>query len=217
LDASGIIFSISTLENYLEENGVKWHRDQVYTTIHYKDKEKTKRVIKTDELLSSWAEIIKAIPSWCLDLIKKPRFSPDDLTYPSTQRSKIPTPSQVLVIPRGEWFIVFPRGYCPATRDWRGRAAATAGSEHTVPPEDAEIAAKWGNGYHHAKRTSFPVASEFSSEGDDTPLDRITIQKLTYIISKKARSPPTCMKKWPEALANVQGGYTPDWPTIASL
>jgi hypothetical protein len=25
------------------------------------------------------------------------------------------------------------------------------------------------------------------------------------------------MKKWPEALADVQGGYTTDWPTIASL
>jgi hypothetical protein len=102
-------------------------------------------------------------------------------------------------------------------RDWRGRVTITADSEHNVPPDDAEIAAKWGNGYHHAKQTSFPVASEFSFEGDDTPLDKITIQKLTYIISKKARSPLTCIKKWPAALANVQGGYIPDWPTIASL
>jgi hypothetical protein len=161
----------------------------------FKDKKITKRVIKADELLSSWAEIIKAIPSWCLDIIKKPRFSHDDLTYSSTQRSKIPTPSQVLVTPRGEWFTVFPRGCYPAMRDWRGRVTATADSEHTVPPEDAEIAAKWGNGYHHAKRTSFPVASESSFEGDDTPLDKITIQKLTYILSKKARSPPTCIKR----------------------
>jgi hypothetical protein len=71
-DASGTIFSTSTLENYLtEENGVEWHRNQVYITIHYKDKEKIKRVIKADELLSSWAEIIKAIASWCLDIIEK--------------------------------------------------------------------------------------------------------------------------------------------------
>jgi hypothetical protein len=193
-DASDTIFSTSTLENYLtEENGVKWHRDQeVYITIHYKDKKKTKRVIKADELLSSWAEIIKAIPSWLMVLgffSKKPRFSPDDLTYSSTQRSKILTPSQVLVTPRGEWFIVFPRGCYPATRDWRDRVTATADSKHTVPPEDAEIVAKWGNGYHHAKRTSFSIASEFSFEEDDTPLDKITIQKLTYIISKKALSP----------------------------
>jgi hypothetical protein len=145
------------------------------------------------------------------DIIETSRFSPDDLTYPSSQRSKIPTPSQILVTPSGGWFIVFPRGCYPATRDWRGRVTATAGSEHAVPPEDAEIAAKWGNGYHHAKRTSVPVASKFSSEGDETPLDKITIQKPTYIISKKARSPPTNIKKWPEA------GYTLDWPTIASL
>jgi hypothetical protein len=61
---------------------------------------------------------------------------------------------------------------------------ATADSEHTVPREDAEIAAKWGNGYHHAKRTSDPVAPEFSFGGVDTFLDKVTIQKLIYIISK---------------------------------
>jgi hypothetical protein len=46
-DAPGTIFSASTLENYLtEETGVKWHRDQVYITIHYKDKKKTRESSK---------------------------------------------------------------------------------------------------------------------------------------------------------------------------
>jgi hypothetical protein len=92
-----------------------------------------------------------------------------------------------------------------------------ADSEHVLPLEDAEIAYRWGNGYHQAKRNSFPVASEFSFEGDDTPLDKLTIKNLTYILSRRGRQQPTCIRKWPLALANVQGGHTPDWPTIASL
>jgi hypothetical protein len=56
--------------------------------------------------------------------------------------------------------------------------------EHVrLRPEDAEIASKWGNGYHKAKRNSFPVASEFSLEGDDTPLDKLTIKKNSPISS----------------------------------
>jgi hypothetical protein len=153
-------------------------------------------------------KLSRPFPHGAWTLLKKPRFSPDDLTYSSTQRSKIPTPSQVLVTPRGEWSIVLPRGCYPATRDWRGRVTTTADSEHTVPPEDAERAAKWGNGYHHAKRTSFPVASEFSFEGDDTPLDKITIQKRTYIISKKARSPPACIKKAGGPCQRARGLHT---------
>jgi hypothetical protein len=73
-----------------------------------------------------------------LDIIKNPRFSPDDLTYSTTQRSNThPTPSHVLVTPRGEWYIVFPWGCYPATRGWRGRVT-TVDCELTVPPEDAE-------------------------------------------------------------------------------
>jgi hypothetical protein len=73
--------------------------------------------------------------------------------------------------------------------------------EHVTIPDDAEIAARWGTGYIHAKRTSFPVASEFTFEGDKTPLDRLTIKKLTYMISKRNSTPSTCIKTWRKTLA----------------
>jgi hypothetical protein len=75
---------------------------------------------------------------------------------------------------------------------------------------------RWGTGYIHAKRYSYPVASEFTFEGDKTPLDRLTIKKLTYLISKRNSIPPTCIKNRPKTLAIGEKPFPP-WNTIAAL
>jgi hypothetical protein len=76
-----------------------------------------------------------------------------------------------------------------ATRDWRGRVVSTLNSEHITTPDDAEIAARWGTGYIHARRISFPVASGFTFEGDKTPLDQLTIKK-THLLDFRAEEHP---------------------------
>jgi hypothetical protein len=87
-----------------------------------------------------------------------------------------------------------------------------------LPPksDDAEIAARWGSGYIHAKRISFPVVSEFTFEGDKTPLDQLTVKKLTYLISRRKSTPPTCIKNWPKTLA-IGGRPLPPWDTSTAL
>jgi hypothetical protein len=51
-DSSGAMFSANALENYpTKENGVTWHHDHTTITIRYKDK--SKRVVKTTDHLSS--------------------------------------------------------------------------------------------------------------------------------------------------------------------
>jgi hypothetical protein len=100
-------------------------------------------------------------------------------------------PTHVLATPADVWFIVYPRGCYRATRDWRGRGFML-NSEHVTPPADTEIAARWGTGYIHAKRISFPVASEFTFEEDKTLLDHLATQKLTNLIFRRKNTPPSC-------------------------
>jgi hypothetical protein len=183
-DPNGTIFTPTTLENFLtKKNGVIWHRDHATVTVHF-DKI-SKRVVIVEPWLKSWEAIISNIPDWCMQLIRQPRFCPDQIAFPQPRGPRShPAPTHVLVTPRNEWFILYPRHCYRASQDWRGRV-------HVTPPKDAEIAAQWGSGYVHAKRVSFPVAAEFSFKGDTTPLDKLIIKKLTYLISRRNSTPPT--------------------------
>lgn len=214
-DANGSVCSEDTLEKYLTpENGVNWQRDHV--TIKVIFGEDDSRVIKAQKLLDSWLGIIQAVPKWCLRLVKTPRLRPNSL-IPTQGGPFQLLPTHVLTTPRNEWFLIYPHGCYPAHRDWRGRISISGPSVASMP-EDAEHAAAWGNGYIHSKRNSFPVAAEFSLEGDDTPLDKLTVKKLTYLISRKGRKPPNCIKNWTETLTPLPRGVAPlDWKAIASL
>jgi hypothetical protein len=179
----GTIFNRDSLAEYLTpKNNVAWQRD--HTTIKVTFGVDDSRVIDSNRLLDSWALITGAIPNWCLSIITKPRFRPRSL-FPLNGQFHI-LPSHVLTTPRDEWYLIFPHGCFPALRDWRRRVSINGPPTNTLP-RNAEPAAAWGNGYIQAKRNSFPVAAEFSLEGDDTPLDKLTVKKLTYSIS--ARGP----------------------------
>src|SRR6056297_3495306 len=174
------------------------------------------RVVDARSLLESWQLITKAIPDWCLKIIRKPRLRPNSI-LPTQGGAFQLLPTHVLTTPEDEWFLVFPHGCYPAERDWRGRLSIS-GPPVASLPEEAEHAAKWGNGYIQAKRNSFPVADEFTLEGDDTPLDKLSVKRLTYLISKRERKPPSCIKKWTEKLTPLPRGTPPlDWKAISSL
>eukprot|EP00962_Isochrysis_galbana_P029391 scaffold9394_cov124-Isochrysis_galbana.AAC.2 len=188
VDRQGTIFDADSLEDYLtEDNGVKWGRDHETITITLGDNHT--RSLKAKDLLHSWGDIIDAIPKWCLDLIQNPSVRTDEFCLPPGGRHASGH-LNAFITPNNKWFIALARGFFPAERDGRGRLSITESSVN--PPEEAEIAARWGNYYIESKRCSFPVAAEFSFEGGDTPLDQFSVKKLTYIISRRKRAPPTC-------------------------
>ena len=205
-DDRGRTFDYKTLESYLtEDNGVAWQRDQTTIKITLCDNES--RVVDARSLLESWQLITKAIPDWCLKIIRKPRLRPNSI-LPTQGGAFQLLPTHVLTTPEDRWFLIFPHGCYPAVRDWRGRLSIS-GPPVASLPEDAEHAAKWGNGYIQAKRNSFPVAAEFTLEGDDTPLDKLSVKRLTYLISKRERKPPSCIKNGPKSSPLSQEGLPP--------
>jgi hypothetical protein len=216
----GTIFDKDSLEEYLTpENNVTWQRDQTTIKVKVTFGANDSRVIDANRLLDSWELIIGAIAQWCLNIITKPRFRPRSLLPLNGQFQLLPLPSQVLITPRDEWFLTFPRGCFPALRDWRGRVSISGPPTNSLP-KDAEPAAAWGNGFIQAKRNSFPVAAEFSLKGVDTPLDKLTVKKLTYIISARGRRPPSCIKNGPKPLHLSPGARRASplgWKAIASL
>jgi hypothetical protein len=65
-------------------------------------------VVIVEPWLKSWGAIISNIPDWCMQLIRQPRFRPDQITFPQPRRPRShPEPTHVLVTPRTEWFIVY--------------------------------------------------------------------------------------------------------------
>eukprot|EP00962_Isochrysis_galbana_P050477 scaffold21855_cov140-Isochrysis_galbana.AAC.1 len=179
---------IHTLEDYLTtENGVKWGRDHESITFTLDDKRK--RTVNATLFLNSWDDIIRAIPDWCVTLMKIPSWQPNRHALDnSSPRDK--DPDFAITSPDGLWFLAYPWGFCQGTRDWRGRVKALNYTPCT-PPAQCELAAKWGTNYIESKRCSFPVAEEFSFNGGDTPLDQLTVKKLTYLISARLRKPPS--------------------------
>jgi hypothetical protein len=178
--------------------------------------DKTNRSVNSDSLLDSWDDNIDSIPTWCLHLLNAPRFNTNSIVTEEGAPFSL-NPTQVLVTPRSEWYLIFPQGCWLATRDWRGRISIS-GNKIATLPTDAEPAARWGNGHIHAKRNCFPLAAEFTFNNDGTPLDQLTVKKLSYLISKRGRQPPTCIKKWTYTLTPLPRGSTPlDWKAISSV
>eukprot|EP00962_Isochrysis_galbana_P000607 scaffold175_cov150-Isochrysis_galbana.AAC.7 len=150
----------------------KWGRD--HETITFTLNDNRKRTINAAQFLNTWDDIIRAIPAWCVSLMKNPSWQPS--CHVIDNNSPRPNePEFAIVSPEGLWFLAYPWGFCQGTRDWRGRVSVSA-LNHTpcTPPAQCELAAKWGTKYIESKRCSFPVAEEFSINGGDTPLDQLT-------------------------------------------
>ena len=87
-----------------------------------------------------------------------------------------------------------------ASIDSKGRVACTPTVTSTLDPDTTYPAVRWGAGYKGPTVTSYPLPSEFSFEGQATPLDRLTVKHLTLLFTAHVHKPPSCLTSWPRRL-----------------
>ena len=65
-----------------------------------------------------------------------------------------------------------------------------------IDPKFQAPTGKWGRGITGPAATAFPIPREWTFEGLDKPLDRVTTRDLTRVFTELERKDPTCIETW---------------------
>jgi hypothetical protein len=74
-----------------------------------------------------------------------------------------------------------------------------------------------GIGIHSCETCQLSCSSRILFRMGHYPSRQAYYKKLTYLISRRNSTPPSCIKKWPETLANFRRGTLPPWTTISAV
>ena len=69
-------------------------------------------------------------------------------------------------------------------------------NEITISPSLQEPTGRWGRGVTGPAATAFPLAAEWTFEGLNKPLNKITTKDLTRLFTEQTRKDPTCIGTW---------------------